>query len=196
MNTLSKMAVLGASLCSMLALSACQSNTGPQPREHGRMMNPQDARPHLSAEQRQQMKQARVERQKAFEQIKKACDGKAAGASVNIQAGDKTIDGTCRAQFKAERKDMKNMHQEARPQAPIADKIRLQRGEPLTDAKRAELTKQYDQRLAQRQAREQAIAQACQGQSHGKTVQLKFSEKTVTGKCDIRFFPTATKRTA
>ncbi len=38
--------------------------------------------------------------------------------------------------------------------------MHMHRGEPLTDAKRAELTQQYDQRLAQRQAREQACDQS------------------------------------
>ncbi len=42
-----------------------------------------------------------------------------------------------------------------------------------TDAKRAELTKQYDQRLAERQARQQAMRTACQGKTHGKAVQVK-----------------------
>ena len=41
------------------------------------------------------------------------------------------------------------------------------RGEVLTDAQRAELTKQFDQRLAQRQVHQQAMRQACQGKKTG-----------------------------
>ncbi len=49
----------------------------------------------------------------------------------------------------------------------------MHRGEPLTDAKRAELTKQFDQRLAERQAKQQAIAKACQGKTDGTAIALK-----------------------
>ena len=65
--------------------------------------------------------------------------------------------------------------------------IHLQRGEPITDAKRAELTKQFDQRLAERQAKQQALFKACQGQTHGKTVQVKLNTQTINGKCEVRF---------
>jgi len=69
--------------------------------------------------------------------------------------------------------------------------MHMQRGEPLTDAKRAELTQQYDQRLAERQARQQTATKACQGQTDGKAVQLKVGTQTVDGKCIVHFQPKA-----
>jgi hypothetical protein len=67
--------------------------------------------------------------------------------------------------------------------------MHMQRGEPLTDAKRAELTQQFDQRLAERQAKQQAIAKACLGKADGAAVQIKAGGQTINGKCEVRFQP-------
>ena len=67
----------------------------------------------------------------------------------------------------------------------------MQRGEPLTDAKRAELTKQFDQRLAERQAKQQAILKACQGKTDGSAVAIKVGEQQINGQCKVRFQPKA-----
>ncbi len=67
--------------------------------------------------------------------------------------------------FKADRKEMKSHRDMKAEHRPMRADMRrgMMHGEVLTDAKRAELTKQFDQRLAQHQAHQQAMLQACQG---------------------------------
>ena len=72
-------------------------------------------------------------------------------------------------------------------QGEMRGKMGAMPSEPLTDAQRAELTKKFDQRLAQHQANQNAMAQACQGQKAGTTIQLKMGEQTINGKCEVRF---------
>ncbi|OTG89467.1 hypothetical protein [Acinetobacter sp. ANC 3813] len=197
MKQMTKIALATAGILSMGALTACQStNTvtakdADQPqRMHGHKYD------RMSPEQREQMKQMRAEQKAVMSQIKTACDGKAAGAAVQIKAGEKTIDGTCamvfkmdkqkRGEFKGQRGDMKGHRDGERGQFRTGH---MQRGEPMTDAQRAELTKQFDQRLAERQAKQQAIAKACQGKTSGTAVQIKAGAQTLDGKCEVRFQP-------
>ncbi|AMW79702.1 hypothetical protein AMD27_12910 [Acinetobacter sp. TGL-Y2] len=196
MNAMTKIAMLTTGLISMGALTACQTTTAPQEQNSGHVKahHKQDR---MTPEQRELYKQKRADRQQMFEQVKKACDGKAVGTAVQIKAGEKVINGSCEIHFKADRKDMKHMRGEHRSMkgehhGVMKGEVRSfkqNRGEALTDAKRAELTKAYDQRLAQRQAQQQALAKACVGQSHGKAVQIKVGEKTVNGQCLVRFHP-------
>lgn len=203
MNNMTKMALVGASVLSMGALTACQSTSTPKDAEHGRMMKQhhgdQDRR--MSPEQREHFKQMRTEQRQVFAEMKKACDGKAVGSAVQVKAGDKAIDGTCTMTFNADRKamkqEMKNARGEHKPMRgehrPMRGDMRgqMQRGEPLTDAKRAELTKQFDQRLAERQAKQQAIMKACRGKTDGSAVAIKVGEQQINGKCEVRFQPKA-----
>jgi hypothetical protein len=147
-----------------------------------------------------------------MQQFQKACDGKAVGAAVQIKTSEKTIDGTCSMGFKADRQEMKRMHKEMMgmhgemesmhmqgDHQPMRGEMKgmhmkgmpMQSAEPLTDAKRAELTRQFDQRLAQHQAHQQAMLKACQGQPNGKAVQVKMGTHTINGKCEVRFQPKA-----
>ncbi len=204
MNTMTKMALISASVLSMGALTACQSSTGPKDSEHSRMMHDRgDHGRQMTPEQREQFKEKRAEQRQIFTEMKKACDGKAVGTAVQVKAGDKAIDGTCAMVFKADRKAMKQemknaggehkpMRGEHRPmRGHMQGPMDMQRGEPLTDAKRAELTKQFDQRLAERQARQQAVLKACQGKTNGTAVALKVGEQQINGQCEVRFQPKA-----
>ena len=38
-----------------------------------------------------------------FEEIQKACEGKANGQAVNVQVGDRTLEGTCNLRFEPKR---------------------------------------------------------------------------------------------
>lgn len=204
MNTMSKIAIMTASVLSVGALTACQTTTAPKDAKgphafEGRHADRMDRK--MTPEQREAFKARQAERKQVFEQIKTACDGKAVGQSVQIKAGEKTLEGTCNIHFKVDRKAMKADLQkmraeqhavqgEHRPmQAHVRAPMHQQQREPLTDAKRAELTQQYEQRLALRQAREQAMAQACRGQTNGKAVQIKIGEQTLNGQCEVRFQP-------
>ena len=202
MNSMAKIALVSASILSMGALSACQSNNTVKDKDNdqARMMHGhhQKHERKMTPEQRQQFQQARTERKQLVEQIQKACDSKAAGTAVQIKANDKTIDGTCVMTFKADHQAMKKMRAEQqqmkgeyRPLRGEMKGMHMQHGEPLTDVKRAELTTQFDQRLAQRQAKQQAMLKACQGQANGKAVQLKVGAQSIDGKCEIRFHPKA-----
>ena len=202
MNSMAKIALVSASILSMGALSACQSSNTVKDKDNdqARMMHGhhQKHERKMTPEQRQQFQQARTERKQLVEQIQKACDSKAAGTAVQIKAGDKTIDGTCVMTFKADHQAMKKMRAEQQQMKGEHRSMRgemkgmhMQHGELLTDVKRAELTRQFDQRLAQRQAKQQAMLKACQGQAHGKAVQLKVGAQSIDGKCEIRFQPKA-----
>lgn len=198
MNSMTKIALVSASVLSIGALTACQSTNTVKDKDsdQARMMHGHQQKHDrkITPEQREQFKQVRAERKQMGEQIKQACDGKAVGSAVQIKASDKTIAGTCVMTFKADHQAMKKMraehHQmkgEHRPMRGDMKGMRMQQGEPLTNDKRAELTKQFDQRLANRQA----ILKACQGQANGKAVQIKVGTQTINGKCEVRFQPKA-----
>lgn len=198
MKAMNKVVLVSASLLSMGILTACQTTTATAPQDTKQFKKHHENR--MSPEMREKHQARMAERKVFFEQAQKACEGKNAGQAVQVKVGEKTIDGTCVIQFKVDRKDAKQargdfrgMRGEHRPmrgdvKGPMA-KGEFKRGEPLTDAKRAELTQQYAQRLAKRQAQQQAIAQACVGQTHGKAVQVKMGEKTMNGQCHVRFQP-------
>lgn len=109
MKQMTKIALIGASVLSMGALTACQSTTAPKDNDHGRMMKQHhgDHDRRMSPEQREHFKQMRAEQRQVFADMQKACDGKATGSTVQVKAGDKNIDGTCTMVFKADRQDMK-----------------------------------------------------------------------------------------
>lgn len=108
-----------------------------------------------------------MEQSQHMQDIKKACDGKAVGSAVQVKAGEQTLEGTCAISFKPNRDEMKRG--EHRPM----------RGD------------QAGQRLAERQARQQAATKACQGQTDGKAVQIKVGTQTMDGKCIVHFQPKA-----
>ena len=196
MNKMTKIALATASVLSVGALTACQSTQAPKDMEQSQHMHGHYQKDrHMTPEQREQFEKMRTERKQVMQDIKKACDGKAVGSAVQVKAGEQTLEGTCAISFKPNRAEMKRG--EHRPmRGDQADRgefrgMHVQRGEPLTDAKRAELTQQYDQRLAERQARQQAATKACQGQTDGKAVQLKVGTQTVDGKCIVHFQPKA-----
>ena len=198
MNTRSKIALITASVLSAGALTACQTTTSPNDAKGPHKFDGPRHERQMTPEQREQFKK-RVEERKAFaEQIKKACEGQAVGQTTQVKIGDKTIDGTCVAHFKIDRKDMKNLRDghrpmkgEHRPMKGEFNKGPHQNREPLTDAKRAELTQKFEARLAEKQQRQQAITKACQGQKVGQTVQIKVGDKTLNGQCQVRFQPKA-----
>ena len=196
MNKMTKIALATASVLSVGALTACQSTQAPKDMEQSQHMHSHYQKDrHMTPEHREQFEKMRTERKQVMQDIKKACDGKAVGSAVQVKAGEQTLEGTCAISFKPNRDEMKRG--EHRPmRGDQADRgefrgMHMQRGEPLTDAKRAELTQQYDQRLAERQARQQAATKACQGQTDGKAVQLKVGTQTVDGKCIVHFQPKA-----
>ncbi|MCO8089803.1 hypothetical protein [Acinetobacter pseudolwoffii] len=198
MQTMTKIAFISASVLSMGALTACQSTSNVPNNEHRHMMKHHEGKKqHLTPEQREQFKAKRAERMQFAKQLQQACDNKAVGSAIQVKSGDKTIDGTCKMVFKADHKEMKSHRGEHRGMKaehhPMRADMRrgMMHGEVLTDAKRAELTKQFDQRLAQRQAHQQAMLQACQGKKDGTAVQIKVGEQTVNGKCLVRFQPKA-----
>ncbi|KGT48025.1 MULTISPECIES: hypothetical protein [Acinetobacter] len=201
MKAITKTILVSASVLSMGALTACQSTNNVQSETHPKMMKQHhDQREHrLTPEQREKFQQKRAEYAELQKQIRQACDNKAVGSTVQVKAGEKTIDGTCNIYFKADRKDMKAARAEFRgmkgEHRPMRGDFRAApgqgRGEPMTDAQRAEMVKQFDQRLAQRQAQQKAVIQACQGKKDGAAAQIKIGNKTINGQCHVRFQPKA-----
>ena len=218
MNTLSKIALITASVLSAGALTACQTTTAPEQVKGPHQFDGHRAEHHKSKMHREQFKKHHEQRQQFAQQLQKACDGKAIGQSTQVTFGEKTINGTCSIHFKADpkaplkaktekdgklkkadavntdqaRTEYKKLRGEHRPMRGEFKNIQpMQKREPLTDAKRAELVKQFDQRLATRQAHEQALITACQGKKDGQTTQIKLGEKTFNGQCHVRFKPTA-----
>jgi hypothetical protein len=194
MQAMTKIALISASVLSMGALTACQSTSNVPNNDHSHMMkHHKGKKQHLTPEQREQLKAKRAERMQFAKQLQQACNNKAVGSAVQIKTGDKTIDGTCKMVFKADRKEMKSHRGMKAEHHPMRADMRrgMMHGEVLTDAKRAELNKQFDQRLAQHQAHQQAMLQACQGKKDGTAAQIKMGEQTINGKCHVRFQPTA-----
>lgn len=200
MKAITKIALISASVLSMGALTACQSTSNVnEQKDHSRMMKHHEGQKQhrLTPEQREQFKAARAERMQLHKQIQQACDGKAVGSAVQIKAGDKTIDGQCKISFKPDHKGITGQRGEFRSMRgehrPMRGEFRggMNRGEALTDSQRAEIVKQYDQRLSERQALQTAFANACKGQTHGKAVQVKAGTQTIDGQCIVHFQPNA-----
>ena len=208
MNTITKVALVSASVLSMAGLTACQSTNNVQTSDQSPMMKhhaEKHQKDRLSPEQRAEFAAARQQRIDFNKQIRQACDNKAVGSSVEVKTGDKTIQGTCIIHFKADPKQLKEQRAKYRAQGeqrPMRGELHgkvdqqrgfsgVQRGEPLTDAQRAELVKQYDQRLAERQAQQKAFVQACQGKKDGANTQMKLGEQSINGTCHVRFQPKA-----
>lgn len=62
MNNMAKIALVSASVLTMGALTACQSNPGPKDKQDGRPMMHHGHHEKMSPEQREQFKQMRAER--------------------------------------------------------------------------------------------------------------------------------------
>lgn len=212
MKAMMKIALVGTSVLSIGALTACQSTNNVQNTDEARMMKHHNDKHHdqkerrLSPEQREQFKAERKQQTALKKEIRQACDNKAVGSTVEVKAGDKAITGTCNISFKADAKDLKsNKDQKAKTgdyraqgeHRPMRGDMQgrgvngQNRAEPMTDAQRAELTKQFDQRLAQRQAMQKAFVQACQGKKDKAAAQIKVGEQTINGQCHVRFQPKA-----
>ncbi|MDM1486777.1 MULTISPECIES: hypothetical protein [Acinetobacter] len=192
MKQMTKIALLGASVLGMGALTACQTSNDLTDRQQTRMMKHHavaDSR--FSPEQREQYRAKRAEHRAFRSQMQQACDNKAAGTKLQLKLGEKTVSGTCTMRFQPDRQSFKQQRQYMmkQHQAMHANMQRPQRGEVLTDAQRAEMTKQYDQRLAQRQAHQQAMRTACEGKTHGQKVQVKLGDQQLNGQCLVRFQP-------
>ena len=200
MKTMTKVLLVSASVMSMGALTACQSTNNMSERD-GRYANKMDKKhERFTPEQREQMKLKHAQRTELNQKIKQACDKQAVGSTVQIKAGEQTIQGTCDIRFYPERSakgkgksakdhrgDDKRMmhprHNDGRYSASL-------RGEPLTDAKRSEMVKKYEQRLAEKQATQNALREACNGQTAGQKVQIKLGEREINGQCLVKFKPT------
>ena len=188
MKTMTKIALLTASLISAGALTACQSTT-PTKENRGSYMMHDKGWQHKSPEQREQMKQMRAQHKAMREQIEKACDGKAVGEAVQINAANKTINGNCAMVFKADRSAMHEMKHEMRH-----DQHRMMyghRGEErmknMTEEQRVQIQQQREQKRAQYRAEWEAVQQACAGQPKGQAIQVKLGEKLIKGTCIVKF---------
>jgi DNA polymerase II large subunit len=187
MNLMKKMVFATCGVLSVTALTACQSTPAPQEHPHHAMDGRHADR--LSPEQRAERDQMRAEHKVMLKQMRQACDGKTVGQTVQVKAGTQTMDGQCHMVFQP---DHKRGHEMRMGQAPMqADEgmMRPQRGEKLTDAQRQHMVQQFDQRLKEKQAFQQALETACKGQTDGKAVQIKAGDQTLSGKCSVRFFP-------
>ncbi|SPL71653.1 hypothetical protein [Acinetobacter stercoris] len=183
MNSLTKIALVSASILSMGALTACQSSSTPKNGPEGRHMMGHHK---MSPEQREQFKQMRAERHEFMKQAKSACDNKAVGSSVQIKAGDKTVDGTCAINFRPDRDSMKDIRLQDKHKG-----MRFKRGQELT----AEQKAQIDQKRAERKAKWEAIQSACANQTNGKQIQVKLDDKLINGQCFVHFKPNARPET-
>lgn len=177
-----KFAIASAAICGTLVLTACQSTTQVQQPKHERMLKKYDAR--MMKKHHDGRKQHMRGMHQAMNQ---ACDGKKAGENVSLTAGQRSINGSCEMVFMPERgqKALKSNYKMTERATPS------KRDAILTDAERAEMVKQFDLRLAERQAKQKAIQTACQGQTSGQAVQIKFAEQSISGQCQLKFKPQA-----
>ncbi|PWB14273.1 hypothetical protein DCO44_10220 [Acinetobacter sp. AM] len=187
MNLTKKIVLATCGVLSVAALTACQSHPEPQEQSH-RMMDGRHA-DRMTPEQRAEHKQMRAQHKEMFKQMKQACEGKTAGQTAQVKAGTQTIDGQCQVVFQPDQKRGHGMRMGQPPMQGDEGMMRPQRGDKLTDAQRQQMVQQYDQRLREKQAFQQAVETACKGQADGKVVQIKAGEQTLSGKCAVRFFP-------
>lgn len=169
-----KIAIASSAVCATLLLSACQSNTQVQQPKHERMLK-----------QHQDGRMAKHQHMRSMHKATQhACVGKKVGDPVNLTLGQRQLNGSCEMVFMPERgqKALKS-HYKMQASQPKS------RNSVLTDAERAEMVKQFDLRLAQRQAQQKAIQTACQGQSAGKAVHITFADQTINGQCQLKFKP-------
>ncbi len=199
MKAMTKIALVSASILSMGALTACQSNPGAKEGADGHPMMHGGEHHKMSPEQREQMKQMRAERHEFKKQAKSACDNKAVGSAVSFQVNGKTIDGTCAINFRPDRDAMKALRDTDRAKDKADHtKLHFKRGQELTadqkaqlEQQRAERKAQFEQKRAERQAKWEAIQSACAGQSNGKQIQVKMDDKLIPGTCFVHFKPNA-----
>ena len=200
MNTMTKMLLVSASVMSMGALTACQSTNSMSTNE-GRYAKKMDKKhDRFTPEQREQMKLMHAQRKDFHKAAEKACDKQTVGSTVQFKVGEQTIQGTCDIRFYPERtakgkgKSAKeHRSDDKRMMHPRQNDGRYSaglRGEPLTDAKRSEMVKKYEQRLAEKQATQNALREACNGQTAGQKVQIKLGEREINGQCLVKFKPT------
>lgn len=169
-----KILIASSVVMSAVLLTACQSQSAVQQPKPERMMKHKAERMGKHHAQRG-MQHA----------MAKACQGKAAGDQVEVALGKRTLQGQCEMVFMPKRdQNLKSNYKMTRPAAPQKTAI-------LTDAERAEMVKQFDLRLAERQAKQKAIQTACQGKTAGQAVELKFAEHSVSGQCQLKFKPQA-----
>jgi len=109
MKMTAKIALFSAAIVTMGSLAACQSTPQTSNSDHHMMQDgPRDGHHRMkhrefTPEQKAAWEQHRAERKARFEQIQKACEGKANGQAVNVQVGDKTLEGTCNLRFEPKR---------------------------------------------------------------------------------------------
>ena len=183
MKIQAKMGVVFSTLTVAALLSACQS-TAPA----------QEKRMHAGKHKSMQM-HGRHHQQHMRGQIQQACQGKTAGEKIAVQVGERNIQGSCQLSFVPERQAKaakRSVRGQYNTPKLAVHPYKGQYGVALTDAQRAELVKQYDLRLAQRQAQQNAIQQACQGKKADTKVSLKLAEQSLTGQCQLKFQPDAT----
>ncbi|OTG83226.1 hypothetical protein B9T31_14140 [Acinetobacter sp. ANC 4558] len=190
------MAITG--LLAIGALTACQSTPNTKDLNDSKKMHNSSHNRDTSSDHRREMKTMHAEQRNEMRQRKNICEGKLAGSTAQIKMKDQQIDGTCTLVFQPNDKEYKQMRGKNRPMqdehSSIYNKMknsgmRMHHNEPLTDARRAELTQQFDQHLAQRQAQQKAVSQACQGRNVGTAIQIKLGEQVINGQCNVRFIP-------
>ncbi len=181
-----KFGLATAGLCSLVALTGCQS----QPQKPNR--GGDGARYDMPRGEQSRHYQGRAgEHGMMKKQLKHACEGKAVGSTVQVQRRAQTISGQCELAFRADRDSLKQWKNTQRSTATQV--APMNRDQVMTDAQRATLTQQFDQRLAQQQLYQRAVHAACQNQTAGKAVKLQVGSQSINGTCQVQFKPNLAK---
>lgn len=191
LNTTKKCSLLAVGAMSLLMLGGCQINLG-QPDSNSKMHHQQmhKSKGHHSDERKYSSHHRMHEhRHAAFAAMQKACVGQTVGSTTAVQFKDQSLSGQCELVFKPQ--PLSKEQRAALKNQPKSDSPRtmLKKDEPLTDAKRAEMVKQYEQRLIERQAKQTALTNACKGQSDGKALTIQFGKQQQQGTCQLMFKP-------
>ena len=192
MKTMTKIALVGASLLSMGALTACQSTQSVQDKgaDHPRKMMGDKHDRRMTPEQLERKQKLREQRQAERQGILEACKTQTLGQPLEFKFDDRTVQGQCHLVFQADKDQLKKWRS---TQAQFKDgrehRREFKRGEKLTEEQRAEKQKLREQVKAERDAQRQAITTACQGKSHGQNLQIKLGEQSINGQCQVRFKP-------
>ena len=59
----------------------------------------------------------------------------------------------------------------------------------MTAEQRAQIKQQFEQKRTERKAQWDAIQKSCEGQTNDQAIQVKMGDKTLDGKCIVKFQP-------
>lgn len=185
LNTTKKCSLFAIGAMALTLLSGCQINVGQSEIDH----KMQHQAMHQHQDHHGNSHRMHEHRHAAYGAMQKACVGQAVGSTTTVQFKDQNLTGQCELIFKPKSLSKAQYAALKHQEKPDSPRMMFKKSEPLTDAKRTEMVKQYEQHLIERQTKQTALANACKGEHHGKAVTIQFGQQQQHGICQLMFKP-------